>query len=104
MSDDELNQKFDAITAALDRNSREIEGTSRGLSLLVETVKESLEREIARLRETIGLMDTRLTKIAAGAHYVSRIVEWSEKQDQIQGDLLKRVQRLEDRLDQLQRN
>jgi hypothetical protein len=50
------------------------------------------------------LMDTRLTKIAAGAHYVSRLIEWSEKQDQIQGDLLKRVQRLEDRLDQLQRN
>jgi hypothetical protein len=106
MEDDELRQKLDAITARIDQNSRElslmVERNSRELSLLVETVKESLEREIARLREGIDHMDTRLIKITAGAHYVSRLVEWSDKQDVTQADLLKRVQRLEQRLDELQ--
>jgi hypothetical protein len=62
--DDELRQQFQA------------------LSTLIEGVKESLEREfrheIGRLNERIDRMDARLDKIAAGAHYVTRLAEWSE--------------------------
>jgi len=69
---------------------------------LVESVKESLEREIGELRQSVQRMETRLDKIAAGAHYVTRLVEWSEAQDAFQRDLLRRVQVLESRLDKMQ--
>jgi len=82
--DDELRQQFQA------------------LSTLVESVKESLEREIGELRQSVQRMETRLDKIAAGAHYVTRLVEWSEAQDAFQRDLLRRVQVLESRLDKMQ--
>jgi len=82
--DDELRQQFQA------------------LSTLVESVKESLEREIGELRQSVQRMETRLDKIAAGAHYVTRLVEWSEAQDAFQRDLLRRVQVLESRLDKIQ--
>jgi hypothetical protein len=44
-------------------------------------------------------MSARLDKIAAGSHYVTRLVEWSEKQDRFQEDILKRVAVIEARLD-----
>jgi hypothetical protein len=47
-------------------------------------------------------MDARLGKIAAGAHYVTRLAEWSEKQDVFQLDILHRVQALETRVNKLQ--
>ena len=47
--DDELRQQFQA------------------LAMLIEGVKESLEREIGTVKERIDRMDTRLGKIAAGA-------------------------------------
>lgn len=67
---------------------------------LITGVKESLEREIAEVNETVGRMEVRLGKIAAGAHYVSRLVEWSESQDAFQTDILRRVQALERKLEE----
>jgi len=74
---------------------------SRTLSTLVENVKESLEREIKSVGDRVDRMSARLDKIAAGSHYVTRLVEWSEKQDRFQEDILKRVAALEARVDKL---
>ena len=65
----------------------------------VHNVAESLSREIGEVRERVDRMSVRLDKIAAGAHYVTRLVEWSEKQDKFQEDILRRVQVIESRLD-----
>ena len=80
MTDEELRQQF------------------KVLSTLVENVKDSLEREIMQVKERLDRMETRFDKIAAGAHYVTRPVEWSEKQDHFQIDILRRVQALEERV------
>ena len=74
------------------------------MTTLIVNVKESLEREIGGLGERMDRMDARLGKIAAGAHYVTRLVEWSEKRDAFQEDILQRVQKLETRLDKLEGN
>lgn len=72
---------------------------SHALSTLVENVKESLERDIQSVGDRVDRMSARLDKIAAGSHYVTRLVEWSEKQDRFQEDILKRVAALEARID-----
>jgi ABC-type transporter Mla subunit MlaD len=124
--DDELRQQFQALSALIksvdlktDALSTQIESVDRktealstlvesldrkteALSTLIESVKESLEREIGTVRETVLRMATRLDKIAAGAHYVTRLVEWSESQDAYQLDILHRVQALESRQDKKQ--
>ena len=82
MDDNELRQRF------------------HSLSTLVEGVKESLERELVGVRERIHRVDSRVDKIAAGAHYVPRLVEWSEIQDLI----LWRTQGLETRMQKMQGN
>ena len=69
------------------------------LTDLVQNVSESLSREIGDVKERVDRMSVRLDKIAAGAHYVTRLVEWSEKQDKFQEDILRRVQVIEHRLD-----
>src|SRR5260370_13190051 len=73
---------------------------------LVEDLFRSLEREMRQeftdLRATLDRMGARLDKIAAGAHYVTRLVEWSEKQDQFQLDTLKRLTELDARDPQLE--
>ncbi len=74
----------------------------QALSALVEGVKESLEREIRSVGDRVDRMNTRLDKIAAGAHYVTRLVEWSEKQDNFQGDILRRVDELDQRVRRLE--
>ncbi len=84
MTDEELKQQF------------------RALSSLVEHVKESLEREVQDVGDRVDRMSARLDKIAAGSHYVTRLAEWSEKQDRFQEDILRRVAALEARLDQRQ--
>jgi len=71
----------------------------RELSTLVEHAKESLEREIQGVGDRVDRMSARVDKIAAGSHYVTRLVEWSEKQDRFQEDILKRVAALEARLE-----
>jgi septal ring factor EnvC (AmiA/AmiB activator) len=82
MTDDELRQQF------------------RELSTLMDHVKESLEREIQGVGDRVDRMSARLDKIAAGSHYVSRLVEWSEKQDRFQEDILRRVAALEARMEE----
>ena len=97
--DDELRQQFQALSTL-------VEGVKESLEREIQGVKESLERDFERqigeLRQSVQRMETRLDKIAAGAHYVTRLVEWSEAQDAFQRDLLHRVQVLESRLDKMQ--
>jgi hypothetical protein len=77
MTDDELKQQF------------------RELSTLVENGKESLERVIKGVGDRMDRMSARLDKIAAGSHYITRLVEWSEKQASFQEDILRRIAALE---------
>jgi|ERR1022692_1425076 hypothetical protein len=110
--DDELRQQFQALSAliksvdlktgALSTQIESVDRKTEVLSTLIEGVKESLEREIGTVRETVLRMATRLDKIAAGAHYVTRLVEWSESQDAFQLDILHRVQALESHQDKKQ--
>ena len=85
MTDEQLSQRFDA------------------LAVLMESIKDSLEREIRGVGDRVDRMSTRLDKIAAGAHYVTRLVEWSEKQDAHAADVLAKVQQLEARVSQLEK-
>ena len=71
-----------------------------------EKLFRSLETEMAprfdRVEACLDRMEMRLDKIAAGSHYVSRLVEWSEKQDQFQADTLRRLNDLADRVKRLE--
>jgi len=100
MEDTELRQQFQSINQKFE-----------SMTTLIVNVKESLEREIGGVRADVGSlgeridrMDVRLSKIAAGAGYVTRLVEWSEKQDRFQLDILERVQKFETRVDKIQKN
>jgi hypothetical protein len=93
--DEELRQQFKALATL-------IEGVKESLEREITGGKASLEREIGTVKERIDRMDARLGKIAAGAHYVTRLAEWSEKQDVFQLDILHRVQALETRVNKLQ--
>ena len=80
---------------------KHLEGMEKRLLTLIESVKESLERDIQNVGDRVDRMSVRLDKIAAGSHYVTRLVEWSEKQDRFQEDILKRVAALEARVEKL---
>jgi len=67
-----------------------------------DEVHQEMHREFTDLRATLDRMGARLDKIAAGAHYVTRLVEWSEKQDQFQLDTLKRLTELDARVRKLE--
>lgn len=97
MDDNELRQQFHSLSTL-------VEGEKESLEREIAGVKESLEHEIAGVGERVDRMDSRLDKIAAGAHYVTRLVEWSETQDLFQKDILRRVQTLEGRMNKLQGN
>ena len=71
------------------------------LKTLVISLYDSHSREIAEVKEAIARMSVKLDKVAAGAHYVTRLVEWSESQDQFQADILRRVQVLEQKVSKL---
>ena len=75
--------------------------TIEPLKTLVISLHDSHSREIAEVKETIARMSVKLDKVAAGAHYVTRLVEWSESQDQFQADILRRVQVLEQKVSKL---
>jgi hypothetical protein len=62
---------------------------AEGRLLGIENRLTTLERRV----------DALLDKVAAGSHYVTRLVEWSEKQDRFQEDILKRVAALEARVE-----
>jgi uncharacterized protein Yka (UPF0111/DUF47 family) len=114
MEDSELRQQFQSIDRqfeSIDRQFQAINQQFQSMTTLIVNVKESLEREIGGVRADVGSlgeridrMDVRLGKIAAGSGYVTRLVEWSEKQDRFQLDILERVQKLETRLDKIQKN
>lgn len=71
-----------------------------------ERLFRSLETEMGerfdRVEARLDRMEARLDNIAAGSHYVSRLVEWSEKQDQFQADTLRRINELADRVKRLE--
>lgn len=98
--DQETREQFQAIAKEFESVNQQFQS----MTTLIVNVKESLEREIGGLGERIDRMDVRLGKIAAGSGYVTRLVEWSEKQDRFQLDILERVQKLENRLDKLDGN
>ena len=100
MEDAELRQQFQLIQQQFESVQQQF----RSLFGLVEGVKDSLEREITQVRDRVDRMDSRLDKIAAGTHYVTRLVEWSETQDKFQADILHRVQVLESKVNKLQGN
>lgn len=97
-----LSTQIVGVKESLDRKTDALATKTDALSVLIEGVKDSLEREIGNVRDTVLRMATRLDKIAAGAHYVTRLVEWSESQDAFQLDILHRVQALESRRDKKQ--
>ena len=98
---DALQETQDQKFEALDRKFEALERKTDAIVTLVENVKESLEHEIGTVREGVVRMEVRLGRIAAGSAYVTRLVDWSEKQDVLQLDILRRVQALESRLDKL---
>ena len=98
--DAELKGFLENLVSHLDNR---IDEQGARLTTLIQEVKESLEREIGEIRDTLSRISARLDKIAAGAHYVTRLVEWSEKQDLFQTDLLQRVQTLERRVKDLEK-
>jgi Skp family chaperone for outer membrane proteins len=67
-----------------------------------EDMFRSLEREVHQVKDSVDRMEARLDKIAAGAHYVTRLVEWSEKQDKFQSDAQRRFAELDERLRKLE--
>ena len=107
MEDSELRQQFQSVQQQFQSVQHQfdlMQQQFRSLYGLVEGVKESLEREVTDVRDRVDRMSGRLDKIAAGAHYVTRLVEWSETQDKFQADILQRLQKLESRVDKLQGN
>jgi hypothetical protein len=60
------------------------------------------EERFDRVEARLDRMESRLDKIAAGAHYVTRLVEWSEKQDLFQAETLRRMNDLADRVKRLE--
>jgi len=95
--DDETRQEFKAIREAMNAKFE-------ALTTLIVDFKESLEREIHNVGERIDHTEAHLKRIAAGAHYVTRLVEWSEKQDDFSSNILERVQKLESTVEQLKKD
>jgi len=91
-----MDEELKAYLEGMEQRAKQ---QSHALSTLIENVKESLERDIQSVGDRVDRMSARLDKIAAGSHYVTRLVEWSEKQDRFQEDILKRVAALEARID-----
>ena len=91
------------LKAHLDRMEDRLNTRFAALEHLVDNVNQSLGREIADVKATVKLFDARLNKIAAGTHYVTRLVEWSEKQDDFAKDILDRMQALEARVIELEK-
>ena len=94
---DKLESRFDKLESRFDN----LESRFDNLHTLITGLMDSFNREIGGVKDQLARMETRLDKISAGSHYVSRLVEWSEKQDQFQIDILRRVQALEQRVAKL---
>jgi septal ring factor EnvC (AmiA/AmiB activator) len=98
--DDELRHYLEGIERRL---TEKIETSEKRTVALVVEVKESIECEIRDVSAKVDRMGARLDKIGAGAHYVTSLVEWSEKQDKFQEDFLERLLKLEGRVEKLEK-
>jgi hypothetical protein len=78
------------------------EGLFRSLETEMSQRFDRTEERFDRVEARLDRMEARLDKIAAGAHYVTRLVEWSEKQDLFQADTLRRMNDLADRVKRLE--
>jgi chromosome segregation ATPase len=96
-----LDRKFEAFRESVNQKIEALNARIDSLSTLLGNVKEALEREIGMVGGTVERMEAWINKITAGAHFVSKLWDWSEKQDVFQADILKRVQSLESPIDKL---
>ncbi|MBZ5620730.1 MAG: hypothetical protein LAQ69_18695 [Acidobacteriia bacterium] len=78
------------------------EGLFRSLEAEMNQRFDRVDERFDRVEARLDRMEARLDKIAAGAHYVTRLVEWSEKQDLFQADTLRRMNDLADRVKRLE--
>ena len=112
-----IDEQFDRIDASIKEQGRSFESALKDQGLhfesalkeqgrLFENLFDSLKTEVGqrfdRVDARLDRMEARLDKIAAGAHYVTRLVEWSEKQDLFQADTLRRLNDLADRVKRLE--
>jgi hypothetical protein len=95
LMDAETKQQFENLTALVN----DMRGQNQSLAALVHDTHDSVVREVGEVKEMLDRMNVRLDKIAAGSHYVSKLAVWSDKQDEFQLDILRRVQAIERRLD-----
>ena len=91
MIDPELAQRLDKLDGRFDR----VDARFASLERLVDNVVRSLGSEIGDVKAIAERFSARLDKIAAGTHYVTRLAEWSEKQDAFQKEILERVRAIE---------
>ncbi len=68
----------------------------------VGALKTEMGERFDRVEARLDRMEARLDKIAAGTHYVTRLADWSEKQDKFQEDALRRMNQFDDRLRKLE--
>jgi hypothetical protein len=78
------------------------EGLFRSLETEMNQRFNRIDERFDRVEARLDRMEARLDKIAAGSHYVTRLVEWSEKQDLFQADTLRRINDLADRVKRLE--
>ena len=67
-----------------------------------DSLKAEMGQRFDRVDARMDRMEARLDKIAAGTHYVTRLADWSEKQDLFQADTLRRLNDLTDRVKRLE--
>jgi hypothetical protein len=77
-------------------------GSVRFFEGLFRSLETEMGQRFDRVEARLDRMEARLDKIAAGSHYVTRLVEWSEKQDLFQADTLRRLNDLADRVKRLE--
>lgn len=113
--DVELKQYLDSRFAAIDSRfaametrfgavEAELRAAEARLNLLITEVSQSHSRELAEIRQTLSQLNSRVDRMSAGSHYVSRLTEWADKQERFGEDILTRIQLLERKVDKLEKN
>lgn len=88
----ELNQKMDKLTADVNGKIERLETGHKNLEHLILDVKESLERDIAKLTDHVQAINTRMDvqsarldrqagTLQAGTRWIARINQWTERID-----------------------
>jgi hypothetical protein len=100
------DEQFDRIDASIKRQMELFESRFDSLESEMHKeiggVKDEMKARFDRVDARLDRMEARLDKIAAGTHYVTRLVDWSEKQDAFQADTLRRLNDLADRVKRLE--